>query len=323
MAISAFAANAAQPTDPEVFSNKGKKIDESRYIGLLPPHIKTIAVISPASVPDPGHIRQSVRMMKKAGIRVKLGKHALEPAEPKTSSAPLAHRVEDFMTAWNDPEVDMIICTRGGSGSAELIQQLDWEAMKKRPDLPLLGYSDITLILCSMLSQKAGHPYTGPMLGAMRVITDESLSVMRDTLHGKEPAPVALTPLVPGDCRGKVLAGHLHRLSVIAKMRFRPDTTGRIIFIECVNRTPAAVRSYLADLQKSGFFKNAAGVVFCYFTRCGDPAEVNSILDDFARSSKIPVYKGFPYGHEKTSHAMDYRSTAAIENNKVRFLFEK
>ncbi len=142
--------------DPEVFPDEGTGAEPSRYIGLLPSGVRTIAVISPASVPDPGHIRESMRMMERAGVRVKLGVHALEPAEPGMPSAPLAHRVEDFMDARNDPEVDMIICSRGGQGSLELIRKLDWEKMKKRPDLPFLGYSDITLILCGMLSRASG-----------------------------------------------------------------------------------------------------------------------------------------------------------------------
>ncbi len=310
--------------DPEAFSNDEKKIDSTRYVGLLPAQVKTIAVISPASVPDSDNVRQNIRMLEQTGIRVKLGQHALDPEVPGTMSAPLAHRVEDFMTAWNDPEVDMIICTRGGLGSAELIQKLDWEAMRKRPDLPFMGYSDITIILCSLLSQKAGHPYTGPMLAAIHGITDESLGVMRDTLHGKEVAPVVLTPLASGDCRGKVLGGHLERFNVISKMpQFRPDTRGRVIFIECVNKTPTEVQSYLTNLREAGFFKEAAGVVFCYFTRCGEPSEIDAIQKEFARTVNIPVYTGFPYGHEKTSRAMDFRSTAVIENNTVRFVFEK
>ncbi len=318
--VSAATVAAIAAPDPEAFSYDEKKIDAARYAGLFPPQVKTIAVISPASVPDSKNVRLNVRMLEKAGLRVKLGKHALEPAAPGAKSAPLAHRVEDFMAAWNDPEVDMIICTRGGTGSAELIEQLDWEAMKKRPDLPFQGYSDITLILCSLLSQKAGHPYTGPMVGALHSITDESIGVMRDTLQGKEVAPVSLKPLVPGDCRGKVLAGHLQRFAVIAKTRFRPETKDCILFIECVNRTPEEIRGYLAELREAGFFTGVAGVVFCHFTRCGKPAEIDAIQKEFAETAKIPVYRGFPYGHEKNSHVMDFRSTAVIENNAVRFL---
>ncbi len=306
--------------DPEVFPDEGTGAEPSRYIGLLPSGVRTIAVISPASVPDPGHIRESMRMMERAGVRVKLGVHALEPAEPGMPSAPLAHRVEDFMDAWNDPEVDMIICSRGGQGSLELIRKLDWEKMKKRPDLPFLGYSDITLILCGMLSRGVGHPFTGPMFAGMRNMSAGSLAAMRDALLGKESSPVKLEPIVPGNCRGRVLAGHLHRFSVIAGTSFLPDSAGRILFLECVDKTPSGVREYLSILRGCGFFDRCAGVVFCHFTRCGDPEAIRSIQEDFSRSAGVPVYRGFPYGHERESHTMDYRSTAVIQNGEVRFV---
>ena len=322
MANSMFKEENKRPVNPEVFSGGEIGKNELRYVGLLPPGIKTIAVISPASVPDAGHIRESMQMMEKAGVRVKLGTHALEPAVPGTMSAPLEHRLEDFRNAWNDPEVDMILCTRGGKGSMELIQKLDWEAMRKRPDLPFLGYSDITLILCSMLSRGVGHPFTGPMFEGMRNITQESLAVMRDTLRGIGHAPVKLIPLVPGNCRGKVLAGHLQRLALIAGTSFAPDVSGRILFLECVDKTPMNIREYLSELRERGLFAACSGVVFCHFTRCGDPEEIRSIQDAFALETGVPVYRGFPYGHERNSYTMDYRSTAAIENGFVSFSFD-
>ncbi len=316
-------AGMEPPIDPEVFPDEVWKKNDSRYIGLLPSRIRTIAVISPASVPDSAQIRESMRMMEKAGVRVKLGAHALEPALPGTLSAPLEHRVEDFMCAWNDPEVDMIICSRGGRGALELIQKLDWETMKNRPDLPFLGYSDITLILCAMLSRGIGHPLTGPMFAGMRNCSDASLAVMRNTLRGIGSSPVKLIPLVPGNCRGKVLAGHLHRIALIAGTSFAPEVSGRILFLECVDKSASDVRGYLSELRDRGFFSVCAGVVFCHFTRCGDPEEICAIQEELASRLTVPVYRGFPYGHERESYTMDYRSTAVMENGSVSFSFDQ
>jgi muramoyltetrapeptide carboxypeptidase len=69
--------------------------------------------------------------------------HAFVREEGK-NHAPVAEKVADFYAAWNDPEVDMIFCVRGGRGCEELLDNLDWTKLKKRPELYFQGYSDVT-----------------------------------------------------------------------------------------------------------------------------------------------------------------------------------
>lgn len=303
--------------DSEAFIPKNKCED---YISLFPENIKTIGLVTPAYVPDYACIRAVIAELEKSGVRVKVAPHAMDQAESGTSKIKLENRVSDFMGAWCDPEIDMLLCSRGGGGSMELIEHLDWERLRMRPDMPVLGFSDITIILCAMLRKKAGHPIAGPSCRTFDGLTAESLKHLSDVLHRRVTAPFELTPVKSGDVSGMAMAGHLERLNAIGATSYRPDTAGRIIFIECVRHGIAELNLYLDTLLATGFFAKASGVVFCHFTKCGDnPQEIAEMIDGFASRVDFPVYKGFPFGHEPSNFAVSYRSIAKIHENMLTF----
>ena len=62
-------------------------------------------------------------------------------------------RADEFNEAFADPEVDGVLCVRGGYGCMRMMPLIDWEAVKKNPKL-LLGFSDITALHAGM--NKAG-----------------------------------------------------------------------------------------------------------------------------------------------------------------------
>lgn len=308
--------------DPEAFAGQGKDMD--RFVGVFPPEIKCIAVLSPASKPDDAAIRRGVAMLECAGIKVKLMPHALTPPEPATAGnpyggAPFADRLADWDQAVNDPEVDLILCTRGGSGAQDLLDHIDWEKLKAR-DLPVLGFSNITVLTGAMLRHQAGYPLSGPSLRTLISVTPEALAWLKATLAGGELPPMRLEPLRRGDARGPVYAGHLALLELLQKRpAHRVDTAGRIVFLECVGREAPVLKKLLELLYADGFFADVKAVVFCHFNRVKDPAAVAALLAEFAGRLRCPVYKGFPYGHEPVHFVLDFHRTAVIRDDTLTF----
>ena len=57
MAVLGTAAAPAAPADPEDFVNLGEeRVDMNRFKGVFPPHIKCIAVLTPASEIGRAHV---------------------------------------------------------------------------------------------------------------------------------------------------------------------------------------------------------------------------------------------------------------------------
>ena len=318
-AMSLVAAVAAPKSGTDAEISKETSGNELRYAGVFPDNVKTIAFISPASYPGSRAHRRGIVLIEKAGYKVKVFPHAFTKPAKGEKSAPLADRLADFYAAWNDPEVDMIICVRGGRGSEELLANLDWSKLEKRPDLYFQGYSDVTLITGALLAKGYGHPVAGTMSGGMSGLQEPFIAEMKAMYHGEAVGPYKLKPLVPGDCSGLPLTGHLERLTRLAGAEYRPDTTGRIIFIETVRSTPERIREQLQTLLDRKFFDGAAGVVLCQFVKSGKASEVNAVLEEFAPKFGVPVYRGFPFGHSSRCAAVDFRRKVVIKDNQLTF----
>ena len=308
---------AAAPADPESFSDK--KVNLDRFKGVFPPHIKCVAILTPASVPNEDKIRLGVKMLERAGIKVKVMPHTYDKVAPGKKKLPAASRVADFLGAWNDPEVDMIIPTRGGSGAQDIPPKVDWNELKKRKVI-LMGYSNITCLTGPMLSQGAGYPMQGPNLGSLVSCDDASLKHLKALLAGQTPEPVKLTALRAGDISGKAYAGHLTLLRQVQGTPFKVDTAGRVLFIECVRRPGKQLKATFTHLRKGGFFDKCAGIVFCHFTRCfPDDAAKLKFFKELTEQVKCPVYYGYPYGHEPAIRAVDFQRTAVIKDGVLTF----
>ena len=64
--------------DPEAFTLKGKNID---YTGVYPKHVKTVAIITPASYPAPKTFNKGIELLKAAGLKVKVYPNATKKPE--------------------------------------------------------------------------------------------------------------------------------------------------------------------------------------------------------------------------------------------------
>lgn len=302
LAAAAFALSAAE-----------KKDVSGKFAGIFPENIRCIAVLSPASTPNEKLIRTGIAMLEKAGIKVKLMPNSFR------KSAPVELRLADWNAAVNDPEVDMIIPTRGGTGAQHLVKLVDWQKFKER-DLILMGFSNITCITSAMDHHKAGYPIAGPNLGRLVTADKKSLQHLKAVLAKRDIPSVRLTPVKKGDARGRIYAGHLALLdNNFRSSSFPADTTGRVIFIECVGRNTKTLDGLFNSLKQSGFFDKAAAVVLCHFTKVADSKKLPELFESWAAQLACPVYKGYPYGHLNANCALDFARTAVIKDDVLYF----
>ena len=276
--------------------------------------VRTVALVMPASIYNKKNYDLGKAALEKAGYKVK----AMPRMNFKTVAS-VADRVADFEQAWMDPEVDLILCVRGGVGAEDLLDKIDWAKLRTRKQR-VLGFSNITMLLNAMLKEKAGHPFSGPTLSQLIYARPETLSWLAKALEEEKPMPdVKLTPLRPGACKGLACGGHVALVLKGIQMGWAADTKGRIVFLETSIREPSVIRKMLDDVVASGYFNGCAGVVFGELTPGGPDrkiltgaalsaarAEVAQIRKDFAAKMTCPVYEGYPYGHVNKSFAIDF-----------------
>ena len=282
--------------------------------------IRTVALVMPASIQPKRNFDRGKAALEAAGYKVKV-----MPRLNFKKVAPVADRVADFEQAWMDPEVDLVLCARGGVGAEDLLDKLDWAKLRTRKQR-VLGFSNITMLLNAMLKEKAGRPFSGPTLSQLIYARPETFKWLSKALAEEKPMPdVKLRPLRPGACSGLACGGHISLVLKGVQMGWAADTKDRIVFLETSIREPSSVRASLDELVKSGYFKDCAGVVFGDLAAGGPNrkkltgaelaaarAEMAQIRKDFAARMTCPVYEGYPYGHVPKSFAIDFLRPKSI-----------
>ena len=282
--------------------------------GIFPENVKTVGIVMPSQVLERKKLEKGIQLLEEAGYRVKVGEFVRVKKQ-----APAEDRVRDFERMWLDPEVDIMLMARGGSGAEDVIGKVDWAKLRSR-EMRVIGFSDITLILNTMLSQKAGHPYSGPMLSSFSGWDADSRKWFRAMLDGAPMKPVKVKVLKPGDAKGLAMGGHLERLHrLVTTTKFAPSAAGRVVFIECTAHYPVAnLKSWLEKLRDCGYLKDAAAVVFADFRHKGDDRKVlDEFLPVFAQTLKCPVFADYPYGHCSKSYLIDFFREVSISADGV------
>src|SRR5690606_14689220 len=102
-----------------------------------------IHIVSPAGKVKEQHVLPAVEWLKQQGYKVELGKHVF--ADHFQFAGTDNQRLEDLQNAIDDPETNVILCSRGGYGTVRIINHLKWGNFKKYPKW-LVGFSDITIL---------------------------------------------------------------------------------------------------------------------------------------------------------------------------------
>ena len=92
--------------------------------------MKTVGVVMPASVYEQQKFDRGVEALRNAGYRVKVA-----PRIKFDNLAPPFDRAADLVDVWTDPEVDLVICARGGHGVENILPYLDWNRLHERPNM--------------------------------------------------------------------------------------------------------------------------------------------------------------------------------------------
>lgn len=300
--------------------------------GLIPGD--TIGIISPASAifeSEPYEIaKESFEAM---GLRVKFGSHA------RGRYGHLAgkdeERAEEVNDMFRDPAVKAIIALRGGSGSARILDKLDYKGIAENPKI-FIGYSDITALHLAIFEKTGLVTYHGPVAVSdwnsystshfKRLLFDrEALLLQNPSEKGDELTQTTnrIRTIFPGKAEGRLLGGNLSVLTGIMGTEYFPTNwKGKILYLEEVGEKIYAIDRMMSQLYLGGVLQDINGLIFGKCNDCEPGGSgygsltLEEVLDHYIKPLEIPAFYGAMIGHIDDNATIPNGITAQMDADK-------
>ena len=263
-----------------------------------------LGLVTPASIVRPELVRDGIAALHGMGYRTKLFPHALD-AGPLNYAGAREDRVADLHAAFADPEVDAIVCTRGGWGAAELLPFLDAGLVRENPK-PFLGYSDITSLHVWLQREANLVSFQAPMVASDFAKGAADFSSWTAALTQDKPwklgAESGLRVLRSGIAKGQLSGGciSIYTEALGTPYGALPHAGDSILFFEDIGTKPYQWDRMLLHVRYAGLLDRVGGIVFGDMAQCVGPEEFALVeetilyaLRDFAG----PIGIGLRSGH--------------------------
>ncbi len=288
---------------------------------IMPKPLKkgnTIAFIAPAgSVLDKDAILRGKDFFENNGYNVVFSKHLFN--QNKYFSDIDENRLSDLCWAFEDNNIDAIICGRGGYGCLRLIEKIDYTLIKDNPKL-FCGYSDITVLSAMFLKKSGLISYSGPMVRGdfgQEHVSQYTVNNFFDAVSQKPLCFNSSKIYKSGNSEGLMFGGNLASIVSLCGIDFLPDEDF-IFFTEDLNEPVYKIDKMITQLFNiDSFKKNVKGLILGDFLDSGYPEQLDELFSEIGVKYNIPVLGGFKITHEKDKITVPYGKKGRINGDTL------
>ena len=273
----------------------------------------TIGLVLPASLEFEAHrVDLAQRQLEALGFRVTAGEHVKKRHGYLAGSD--RERAEDLNRMFADPEIDGIVCHRGGWGTPRLLPHLDYDAIRKNPKV-LIGFSDVTALINAVHKETGLVTFHGPngasglepyTLEHFRrvVMSTEPIGTLEVPPKGENELVNRSFPILTirgGTATAPLIGGNLTLIASLMGTPWEVGTDGKILFLEDIDEDLYRIDRMLTQLALGGKLEKLAGFVFGFCTDCdagqGPSFSLEEILRQHFEPLGIPAVSGLAIGH--------------------------
>ena len=214
-------------------------------------------------------------------------------------------RARELEDMFQRDDIRAIVCARGGYGSNYLPLMLDPTRIVSHPKI-LVGYSDITTLVCCIADSANLVTFHGPMVTKDFAVADGvDLTSWQNALGGGPEWEIGeesgAKPLLPGEAEGILYGGCLSMLAASLGTQHEIRTSGTLLFIEDIAAKPFQIDRMLMQLKLAGKLKDVRGMVFGEMMDCRQSPDKDYTLEEvilrIVEDLRIPVAFGLRSGH--------------------------
>ncbi|CAG0995680.1 MAG: LD-carboxypeptidase [Bacteroidetes bacterium] len=279
-------------------------------MSILPPYLRPgdkVGVVAPARKVIASEMEYAIQTLVNWNLVPVLGSNIYKQFHQFSSTQ--QERVSDFQQMLNDPSIKAIIAARGGYGTLQIIDELDFSLFQKNPKW-IVGYSDITVLHSHIHAQ-----YNIATMHATMLINftkdEESTQSLKRALFGESlKYEVEKNKLnKKGQASGALVGGNLSILYALNGSVSDIHTDGKILFIEDLDEYLYHIDRMMMNLERSGKLKKLAGLIVGGMNDMKDNAvpfgkTAEEIISEKIKKYNYPVCFNFPAGHDRKNLAL-------------------
>lgn len=259
-----------------------------------------VAIVSPSGWVKPEFIDKAATVIEEQGWIPVVYPHA--KGRSGTFAGTVSERFGDLRDALLDPEIDAVMCSRGGYGAVHLLDRLD--ALPLRDNAKwLIGFSDISA-LHSLLSKHGIMSVHGNMTKHLAVHgadNDDARALFR-VLEGDAQTYIVEPHTLnhPGKVTAPMYGGNLAVIMGLFGTPFDIIRPGTILFIEDIAEPVYKVERQMYQLKLSGILDKLSGLVVGQFTEYSPDLNEYTMEEMISRITKdatYPIAFNVPIGH--------------------------
>lgn len=293
---------------------------------ILPKALKvgdTIGVVAPSNpIIDENieEIEKARKIIEEKGFKVKYSKNLFSNTNGYSASA--KEKAEDINSMFEDKEVKMIWCAKGGENSNSVFDYLDYEMIKKNPKI-ICGFSDITSIT-NIISAKTGL-VTFSGTNFKTIATDETDYSLKQILNRFVDNKLELgekedkyVTIHEGTGEGELIGGNLSLTRGLVEGKYKIDFEDKILFLEELGfeTGPALASNYLYYMKQNGVFDKIKGLWIGNYEHESNISLEKIVLDVLDNEYDFPIIKSNNFGHIDTKTVIPIGTKVKIDTSK-------
>lgn len=283
----------------------------------------TIGVIAPS---DPitekniEELKKAKKIIENSGFKVRFSKNIFSATNGYSATA--KERAEDLNNMFEDKEIKMVWCAKGGQNSNSLFEYIDYELISQNPKI-FCGYSDITS-LSNIITEKAGL-VTFSGTNFKTVATDETEYSYKEIikrfvnksleLGRKEDKYITIKK---GRAEGELIGGNLSLTRGLVSGKYSINFENKILFLEelGLETGPALASNFIYYLKQNDVFKKIKGLWIGNYMHESNISLEKIILDTIGNEYNFPIIKSNNFGHIETKTVIPIGIKARIDTNE-------
>ncbi|WP_245743064.1 S66 peptidase family protein [Desulfobacula phenolica] len=257
-----------------------------------------LGVCAPSSRFDPETLNRGIRVLEQLGLEVRVPEEIFQKKRYLAGDDKL--RAGLINRLFSDPDIDAIICARGGFGAMRVLDHLNWNLIRHHTK-PFIGFSDCTAILLSIIDQTGNKVIHGPNVVSFADAPQKTIDSFYGTIQDSVDAiKVSAGQIIkPGKCTGVLKGGNITTISHLLGTRFQPDFKNCVLFMEDIGEPAYKIDRMLTQMKMAGLFVGIRGVITGSFENCNNREYLEEILSEIFDEYSVPVLSGLDAGHGK------------------------